>query len=189
MITNWVILRYFIIGAYVGIATIGIFGYWYVFYQHADNHSLVTWKQLTTWMECEKWTDFKVNNFMGLDLQSNPCSYFTVGKRKAVSLSLTVLVVIEMLNAMNAISDESSLVKMPPYRNKWLILAVCASVSLHCLILYIPFFNNIFGIAPLDLNEWILVLIFSFPVIIIEELTKVFVRAYNNRNVMKIKSD
>jgi Ca2+-transporting ATPase len=140
-------------------------------------------------MECEKWTDFKVNNFMGLDLQSNPCSYFTVGKRKAVSLSLTVLVVIEMFNALNAISDESSLVKMPPYRNKWLILAVCASVSLHCLILYIPFFNNIFGIAPLDANEWILVLIFSFPVIIIEELTKIFVRAYNNRSVKKIKSD
>lgn len=140
-------------------------------------------------MECEKWTDFKVNNFMGLDLQSNPCSYFTVGKRKAVSLSLTVLVVIEMFNAMNAISDESSLFKMPPYRNQWLILAVCSSVSLHCLILYIPFFNNIFGIAPLDLNEWILVLIFSFPVIIIEEATKVFVRFVNNRNAKKIKID
>jgi P-type Ca2+ transporter type 2C len=140
-------------------------------------------------MECEKWTDFKVNNFMGLDLQSDPCSYFTVGKRKAVSLSLTVLVIIEMFNAMNAISDESSLVNMPPYKNKWLILAVCASVSLHCLILYIPFFNNIFGIAPLDLNEWALVLIFSFPVIIIEEATKVFVRYINNRNIRKIKSD
>ncbi len=182
-------MRYFIIGAYVGIATIGIFAYWFVFYQHADGHSLITFKQLTTWMECHKWTDFKVNDFMGLDLQSDPCSYFTVGKRKAVSLSLTVLVIIEMFNAMNAISDESSLLKMPPYRNKWLILAVCSSVSLHCLILYVPFFNGIFGIAPLDFNEWILVLIFSLPVILIEEITKVFVRYINFRNVQKIKSD
>lgn len=126
---------------------------------------------------------------MGLDLQSDPCSYFTVGKRKAVSLSLTVLVIIEMFNAMNAISDESSLINMPPYKNKWLILAVISSVSLHCVILYIPFFNNIFGIAPLDLNEWILVLLFSFPVIIIEELTKIYVRAYNKRNIKKIKTD
>lgn len=139
-------------------------------------------------MECEKWTDFKVNNFMGLDFQNNACSYFTIGKRKAVSLSLTVLVVIEMFNAMNAISDESTLLKMPPYRNKWLILAIFSSVSLHCIILYIPFFNNIFGIAPLDLNEWILVIIFSFPVIIIEELIKIFVRASNNKH-QKVKTE
>jgi len=140
-------------------------------------------------MECEKWTDFKVNDFMGIDLQTNPCNYFTTGKRKAVSLSLTVLVVIEMLNAMNAISDESSLFIMHPFKNLWLILAIFFSISLHCMILYIPFFNGIFGIAPLDLNEWILVMIFSFPVIIIEELTKVMVRAINKRNIKKVKTD
>lgn len=140
-------------------------------------------------MECEKWTDFKVNDFMGLDMQTNPCNYFTFGKRKAVSLSLTVLVVIEMFNAMNAISDESSLLKMPPYKNKWLILAIFSSVSLHCVILYIPFFNNIFGIAPLDLNEWILVIVFSLPVVLIEEITKVLVRALASRNLKKIKNE
>lgn len=140
-------------------------------------------------MECEKWTDFKVNDILGIDLQTNPCNYFTTGKRKAVSLSLTVLVIIEMLNAMNAISDESSLINMPPYKNLWLILAIFFSVSLHCMILYIPFFNGIFGIAPLDLNEWILVMIFSFPVILIEELTKIMVRSINRRNIKKIKTD
>lgn len=189
MITNWVIIRYFSIGFYVGCATIGIFAYWYLYYEHVDGHTLVTWNQLTNWMECEKWTGFKVNDILGIDLQTNPCNYFTTGKRKAVSLSLTVLVVIEMLNAMNAISDESSLLKMPPHRNPWLILAIFFSVSLHCMILYVPFFNGIFGIAPLDLNEWILVMIFSLPVIIIEELTKILVRSINNRNIKKVKTD
>lgn len=140
-------------------------------------------------MECEKWTDFKVNDFMGIDLQTNPCNYFTLGKRKAVSLSLTVLVIIEMLNAMNAISDESSLVVMPPTKNPWLLLAILFSVSLHCMILYVPFFNGIFGIAPLDLNDWILVMIFSLPIIIIEEITKFMVRAINNRKIKKIKTE
>jgi Ca2+-transporting ATPase len=140
-------------------------------------------------MECEKWTDFKVNDFMGIDLQTNPCNYFTTGKRKAVSLSLTVLVIIEMLNAMNAVSDESSILIMHPFKNLWLILAIFFSVSLHCMILYIPFFNRIFGIAPLDLNEWALVMIFSIPVILIEELTKILVRAINNRNIKKVKTD
>jgi len=180
LLTPWVITRYFIIGTYVGIATIGIFVYWYLYFAHPDGHSLVTWEQLTHWIDCEKWTDFKVNNFSGIDL-TNACDYFTHGKKKAATLSLTVLVIIEMFNAMNAISDESSLLKMPPYKNKWLIIAIIFSVTLHCVILYIPFFNNIFGIMPLDLSEWALVIVFSFPVIIIDELIKAYVRLTSNK--------
>jgi len=175
LITGWVITRYFIIGTYVGCATIGIFVYWYLFFEHPDGHSLISWAQLTSWGECPKWSGFKVNSFSGIDM-SNACDYFTVGKVKACTLSLTVLVIIEMFNAMNAISDESSLFRMPPYRNKWLILAIFCSVTVHCVILYIPLFNKIFGILPLDMSEWILVIIFSFPVVILDEIIKFYVR-------------
>jgi P-type Ca2+ transporter type 2C len=34
-----------------------------------------------------------------------PCEYFTAGKAKASTLSLSVLVAIEMLNALNALSE------------------------------------------------------------------------------------
>ena len=81
-----------------------------------------------------------------------------------------------MFNAMNAISDESSLLNMPPYKNKWLILAIFSSMTIHCVILYIPFFNRIFGIVPIDAKEWILVILFSFPVILIDEAIKFYVR-------------
>lgn len=37
-----------------------------------------------------------------------PCDYFTYGKAKASTLSLSVLVAIEMFNAMNALSEVSS---------------------------------------------------------------------------------
>lgn len=173
--TKWVITRYFIIGTYVGIATIGIFVYWYMYFDHSDGHTLITWNQITNWVDCEKWGDFTVNNFSGI-VMKHPCDYFTIGKAKPATLSLTVLVIIEMLNAMNAISDESSLLTMPPYRNKWLIIAIILSVGLHFVILYIPFFNEIFGIMPLDASEWLLVLIFSFPVILIDEMIKFYVR-------------
>lgn len=36
---------------------------------------------------------------------SDPCDYFTYGKAKASTLSLSVLVAIEMFNAMNALSE------------------------------------------------------------------------------------
>ena len=51
---------------------------------------------------------------------SEPCTYFTTGKAKASSLSLTVLVVIEMLNALNALSEDTSLLVMPPWKNPYL---------------------------------------------------------------------
>jgi Ca2+-transporting ATPase len=122
---------------------------------------------------------------------NNPCEYFSFGKRKAVTLSLTVLVVIEMFNAMNAISDESSLITMPPWKNVYLIVAIIFSMTLHVMILYIPFFNNIFGIMPLDGTEWMLVLIFSVPVVFIDELVKLYIRlsTKHRKNLRKEKQD
>jgi Ca2+-transporting ATPase len=175
LLTPWVVTRYMIIGTYVGFATIGIFIYWYLFYHHADGHSLITWDQLTHWNHCVNWTENIPNSYGGIEIKTW-CDYFTVGKRKPVTLSLSVLVIIEMFNACNAISDESSLLSMPPTRNKWLLLAIFSSVTLHCMIIYIPFFNDIFGIMRLDLNEWILVIVFSAPVCLIDEIIKLYVR-------------
>ena len=51
-------------------------------------------------------------------------------------------------------SGDISLVVMPPWINPWLIVAMMMSFGLHALILYIPAFNTIFSIVPLDVNEW-----------------------------------
>lgn len=170
------ITRYFIIWTYVGCATIGIFAYWYLFFQHADWHSLITYKQLSSWTQCESWTDFHPASFSWIDLSTKPCQYFFAGKKKPVTLALTVLVVIEMFNAMNAISDESSLLTVTIFENPYLIVAIFCSITTHCMILYVPFFNDVFGIMPLDLSEWTLVIIFSFPVVLIDECIKFVVR-------------
>jgi len=43
IIGGWIFIRYLIIGLYVGFATVGIFIYWYCFYDWAgDGHTLVT---------------------------------------------------------------------------------------------------------------------------------------------------
>jgi magnesium-transporting ATPase (P-type) len=87
-----------------------------------------------------------------LDLSQNPCDYFSAkGKVKASSLSLSVLVMIEMLNAFNALSENGSLVQMPPWRNPYLILACAFSTSLHAMILYVPQLASIFGVGALTL--------------------------------------
>lgn len=111
LITPWVFFRYMVIGMYVGIATVGISVYWYTMYAGDDGHPLISYQQLSNWSECPSWTDFKLDSdYLGLDLRNNPCSYFTEGKIKASTLSLSVLVSIEMLNALNAISEDCSLI-------------------------------------------------------------------------------
>merc|ERR1711861_127375 len=36
LITPWVLFRYMVVGLYVGFATVGVFAYWYVFYDWSE---------------------------------------------------------------------------------------------------------------------------------------------------------
>lgn len=172
LITNWVFFRYMVIGMWVGIATVGVFVHWYMYDFAGDGHTVVTWNQLTHWGQCTTWDGFAVADYGGHTFSKDPCSYFTLGKQKASTLSLSVLVTIEMLNALNALSEDQSLVKMPPWVNPWLLLAMAVSFGLHFVILYVPFLATIFAIVPLTFAEWEMVMLWSFPVIIFDEILK-----------------
>jgi len=131
-----------IVGTYVGLATVVVFVYWYCYYDWAgDGHQLISFEALRNWGHCLEWKDFKVANFGKYDFSANPCLYFTWGKQKASTLSLSVLVIIEMFNALNALSDESSILRIGIFSNMYLIVAIIGSVLLHLMILYVPFFE------------------------------------------------
>jgi len=157
-----------------------------------DGHSTVTFSQLTNWDHCNEWGDgFQVNlsyNVAGGGVVSfdTPCEFFTKGKVKASTLSLSVLVAIEMMNALNALSEDCSLLQQPPWVNPYLLLAMVLSFGLHGLILYVPFFADIFSIVPLTFNEWLLVLVFSFAVVIIDEVLKFIGRNFVTQKVPNV---
>jgi Ca2+-transporting ATPase len=180
LISGWVFFRYMVVGMYVGLATVGIFVYWYTMAETGDGHTLISFYQLSHWSECPDWTDFKVNNFVeGMDLSQNPCKYFTDGKVKASTLSLSVLVMIEMFNAYNALSEDNSLLVITPLVNPYLIAATLSSTLLHMMIVYVPFFNDVFSIHSMTMYEWQLVLAFSLPVCLVDEVLKFFGRQKN----------
>lgn len=52
---------------------------------------------------------------------------------------------------------------------------------------YVPFLASIFSIVPLSWSEWQLVLLWSFPVILIDELLKLMARLCFG--VKKVKLD
>ena len=158
------------VGAYVGVATVGVFAVWYTRSSFlgiplaADGHTPITFAQLRRWEDCPAWPeeDFAPALSYGA----------AAGKVKPCTLSLTVLVAIEMFNALNALSEDGSLLSMPPWSNPWLLLAGAVSFALHFLILYVPFLASVFSIVPLTANEWLLVLAFAAPVILIDEVLK-----------------
>ncbi|KAI5020888.1 hypothetical protein ZWY2020_054298 [Hordeum vulgare] len=182
LITPWILFRYLVIGLYVGVATVGIFVIWYTHGSFmgidltGDGHTLVSYSQLSNWGQCSTWDNFTVAPFTAgartFTFDDNPCDYFQAGKVKATTLSLSVLVAIEMFNSLNALSEDTSLLRMPPWVNPWLLLAMSVSFGLHFLILYVPFLAQVFGIVPLSLNEWLLVLLVALPVVLIDEVLK-----------------
>jgi magnesium-transporting ATPase (P-type) len=89
---------------------------------------------------------------------------WTAGSRRSRSRRLRVL---RRFNALNAISEDGSLLMVPPWVNPYLLLAMASSFVMHFVILYVPFLSSIFEIAPHNGVEWLVVVAFSFPVIII----------------------
>jgi len=88
-----------------------------------------------------------------------------------------------MLNAVNALSEDSSILTIGLFANPWLLIAIGMSIGLHCMILYVPVFEGIFNTVPLTKNDWYLVLMFSLPVILIDEVLKMISRTFNYKKV------
>ncbi|KAL6590522.1 Ca-transporting ATPase [Neocallimastix californiae] len=164
LVTTWLYIRYVIIGLYVGFATVFGYAWWFMFYSQGPH---ISYSQLTNFHKCS--TLFPE---IGCEMFSNSMS------QHATTISLSVLVVIEMLNSFNSLSENESLLTLPIYTNITLCGAVLLSIILHLCILYIPFFSKIFVIVPLDFEEWMGVLAISVPVIIIDEILKFISRNY-----------
>jgi len=192
-LTPWILFRWLLVGMYVGCATVGAFAIWYtqdsflwgMIDLSEDGHTPVTMHQLRNWESCSGWKGFKASPYTvaggeTVSWGNNPCDYFSAGKIKAQTLSLSVLVAIEMFNAANALSEDNSMLSMPVWKNPWLLLAMAVSFGLHFLILYVPPLAAIFQIVPLSVQEWLLVLALSLPVILIDEVLKFIGRNFVN---------
>jgi len=164
LISPWLMLRYCVVGAYVGIATVAAASWWFLY---AQNGPTLSWWQLTHYMQCSTNPEL----FEGLS-----CKIFE--DPHPMTMALSVLVTIEMLNALNSVSENQSLLRMPPWQNMWLIGSIMLSMSLHFMILHVEPLPVIFQICPLSFAEWMVVLKISLPVILIDEFLKWFARNY-----------
>jgi len=179
IIDSWTFFRYMFIGLYIGFATVGGFIYWYLFFDHGPG---ITYAQLTNFHRCGGTSDYAQSLYSEMD-----CSIFH--NPRPCTISLSILVTIEMFNTFNALSENQSLLVVPPWANPFVAIAVVASIAIHCIILYIPFFVDIFKTAPLSFDEWTIVINFSLPVIFLDEIMKFFSRQMQTRKKGAEKKD
>ncbi|KAK9239984.1 hypothetical protein V1525DRAFT_396519 [Lipomyces kononenkoae] len=162
IVGKWLFFRYMVIGTYVGCATVFGYAWWFVFNLEGPQ---IAFSHLSNFHSCP--VSFPE---IGCDMFSNEMS------KRASTVSLSILVVIEMFNAMNGLSSTDSLFTLPLWKNMTLVYAILLSMILHCGIVYIPFFRTLFSVAPLSWHEWTAVFWISFPVIVIDEVLKYFER-------------
>jgi Ca2+ transporting ATPase len=164
LINTWLLIRYCVIGVYVGWATVFSASWWFLY---SPTGPELSWWQLTNYMQCLGGGE----GFEGVD-----CHIFE--DPHPMTIALSVLVTIEMANALNSVSENQSMLRMPPWDNMLLIGAIALSMSLHLMILYVDPFPSIFNICPLNGLEWSVVLKFSMPVILLDEGCKFVARNY-----------
>ncbi|KAK1832877.1 calcium-transporting ATPase [Podospora conica] len=164
LIGGWLFFRYLVIGTYVGLATVAGYAWWFMFYSEGPQ---ITFHQLSHFHRCS--AEFPE---IGCEMFSNDMS------KAGSTVSLSILVVIEMLNAMNALSSSESLLTLPLWENMMLVYAITLSMALHFALLYTPILQTLFSILPLNWAEWKAVLIISAPVILIDEVLKLLERAF-----------
>uniref|UniRef100_A0A8C6KH73 Calcium-transporting ATPase n=1 Tax=Nothobranchius furzeri TaxID=105023 RepID=A0A8C6KH73_NOTFU len=164
LISGWLFFRYLAIGGYVGAATVAAAAWWFLY---CDEGPEVTFYQLSHFMQCSEENE---------DFASVHCDVFE--SAPPMTMALSVLVTIEMCNALNSLSENQSLVRMPPWSNGWLMGAMTLSMSLHFMIIYVDPLPLIFKLTHLNVEQWMMVLKLSFPVILLDELLKFVARTY-----------
>lgn len=159
VVTGWLFFRYLVIGAYVGLATVAGFIWWFVY---SVTGPKLPYSELMNFDTCHSRET------------SYPCTVFD--DRHPSTVSMTVLVVVEMFNALNNLSENQSLFVIPPWSNLWLVASIILTMLLHMLILYVRPLSILFSVTPLSWSDWKVVLCLSFPVIVIDEVLKFFSR-------------
>ncbi|HRU94896.1 MAG TPA: cation-translocating P-type ATPase C-terminal domain-containing protein, partial [Anaerolineae bacterium] len=100
----------------------------------------------------------------------------------AQTMAFVTLVLSELFRAYTSRSERYPLFKLGLFSNKWMQVAVGFSVALLLIVVFVPFFQPIFGTVPLDdLEEWLVILPLVLIPSVVAELQKLVVSYYVTR--------
>jgi P-type Ca2+ transporter type 2C len=100
----------------------------------------------------------------------------------AQTMAFVTLSASELLRAYTARSERASLFRLGIFTNRVMQYAILASTVLLLIVIYIPFFQDVFDTVPLGLQEWTLIAPLVFVPAIAAEITKAVIRLQEKKN-------
>ncbi|GIM28126.1 calcium-translocating P-type ATPase, PMCA-type [Clostridium polyendosporum] len=86
------------------------------------------------------------------------------------TLALSTLVMSQLIHVFECRSERHSIFEIKFLTNPYLVIAVCTSITMLCLILYVPFLSKIFHTTALTIGQWLIVLFFSGTIALINSV-------------------
>uniref|UniRef100_A0A8C7HGG5 Calcium-transporting ATPase n=1 Tax=Oncorhynchus kisutch TaxID=8019 RepID=A0A8C7HGG5_ONCKI len=158
LISGWLFFRYLAIGGYVGVATVAAAAWWFLYSEDGPG---VSFYQLVSSSIRYGRGSKTSHSLIFISMEVNELDCYHIAPAHSVYLS-----------------ENQSLLRMPPWSNLWLVGAMSLSMSLHFVIIYVDPMPMIFKLTHLNVEKWMVVLKLSIPVILIDEVLKFVARNY-----------
>lgn len=98
--------------------------------------------------------------------------YYKTDLDKAVSITLTTMVVFQWFRSWSCRDREKSIFLINPFSNLWWVASIVIVVFLQLLALHNTWLSNILHTVPLNYEEWVTVLLVGSSVVWVEEIRK-----------------
>ena len=94
----------------------------------------------------------------------------------ARNLLLVLFVLFENFQCFNSRSERRSVFRQSLASNPFLLVGVLGSQALHLGAMYVPGLNELLGITPITLNDWLMLLALASSLLVVSEVEKVIYR-------------
>jgi P-type Ca2+ transporter type 2C len=106
---------------------------------------------------------------------------------KAQTITFMTIILFELFHAYNTKSWNQSIFNRYIFSNKTLNFGVFTSLVLAVMVIYIPQLQAIFGTIPLELVDWLVILVVSSSILLFVELKKYTIKVeMNEKNKLEI---
>ena len=104
----------------------------------------------------------------------------TMDNMLAITMSFAVLSMTQLIHMLN-VRQQRSIFSQNPFRNKILWFTILVGMIINILIISIPGVASVFGLIPMTITQWLIVIALAFSIIPVMEVYK-FIKFLKNKN-------
>ena len=108
-----------------------------------------------------------------MDMADSGVIYLT-----ATTMSLAGIVATQIGNVFACRTERESVFKVGFFKNRLVLLGIVSELVIIATLVYTPFLQKIFGLAPLDLKQWGFLFAFTPILFFMEEGRKLIMRRW-----------